>query len=137
MYGVGDDAPDGEVVVGCDLYLREVWVVRYEPCAVAVLVALELFDGVFAVDVCHDEVPVARCEAAVDDDEVAIKYTGITHRVAIDMSVESGVGIGCKFADKVDALACMVGSGRREACVDRLGELECEVGGFVGLCEVG
>lgn len=137
MDGVGDNAPNGEIVVGGNLYLWESGIVRYEPCTCARGVELELFDRVFAVDIRHDEVAILRLKAAVDDDKVAVENACVTHRIAVDMGIESGLGIGREAAGEVDTLARMVGCRRRETCMDRFGKLEGEFGGFGGLGKVG
>ena len=137
MDGVGDNTPNGEIVVGGNLYLGESGVVRYEPCTRARGVELKLFDRVLAVDIRHDEVAVLRLKTAVDDDEVAVEDACVAHRIAVDMSIESGLGIGREAAGEVDTLARMVSRRRGETCMDRFGELEGEFGGFGGLGEVG
>ena len=73
--------------------------------------------------------------AAVD--KVAVENARVTHRVAVDMGIESELGIGREAAGEVDTLARMVGCRRGKTCMDRLGELEGEFGGFGGLGEVG
>lgn len=122
--GPNNDAPDFKVVVGIDADGLEVFVGGSQLYVSVVSVAeVEVFDGEFFVDVCHDDVAVLCFDRAVDDGYVAVVNAGFNHRVAFHFSVECGFGIADEIAIEVDGVVGVVVCWRRES-------------GFDGWCKV-
>ena len=62
----------------------------------------------FAIEVCHNNVPVLRVLALVDNEDVAVVDVGILHAFAHDTAVEGGFGIVDEFLVEVYALLYIV-----------------------------
>lgn len=65
----------------------------------------EAFYGEFAVDRGDDDVAVARFFAAIDDQNIVGKDSGVAHRFPRDLQEESRGGIGNKVLGDVERLA--------------------------------
>ena len=108
MDGVGDDTPNLKIARLINAYGAEVRIVRYEPGALTVSIQPKLFEGVFAVYVCNDEITVLGGETAINNHDVAVQNACIAHGVTLDMRIEGGLGMRCHLPRQVNALADMV-----------------------------
>ena len=135
MDGVSNYTPDKEIALSIDAYGLKIGIVRYEPSALAGLIEFELFKGVLAVDIGDDKIPVLGFEATIHDHDITIEDACITHGVAFHVGVERSFRMGCHFARKVYALACMVGSGRRKSGMDGLRKFKSKFG-LLGVCNI-
>ena len=99
---VGDDAPDGEIVVGGNADRRVLGVVGDEPRATVGGVASKLLDSKLAVDESRHEIAVARFERTVDNNDVAIEDTRVLHAVACNTGVERAFGVSHHLSGEVD-----------------------------------
>ena len=128
MDGVSNYTPDKEIALSIDAYGLEIGIVRYEPSALAGLIHFKLFEGLLAVDISDDKIPVLWVETTINDHQIPIEDACITHGVAFHVGVESSFRMGCQFPRKIDALACMIGSGRRKSGMDGLRKFKSKFG---------
>ena len=135
MDGVSNYTPNGKLIALIDAYGLEIGIVRYEPSALAGLIEFELLERVFAVDISDDKIPVLGVETTIDDYLIPIEDACITHGVAFHVGVESSFRMGCQFQRKIDALACMIGSGRRKSGMDGLRKFKSKFG-LLGVCNI-
>ncbi len=108
-----DDAPDAEVLLGRGVDGRVVLVGRLQPHAPQ-RAAVEL-DRRRAVDDGHDDVAVARLQALVHHEQVAVVDAGAAHGDAFDLGEERRLGALHEQVVEVERARGVVVGGRGEA----------------------
>lgn len=130
---VSDYAPDIATGLG-DLNIGEYRVFgREDPCAIRFLQAL---DRQFSMQDRNDDVFSLSCEAAINDEEVAVEYAGVFHRFAHRPGEKGGGRVPDEVFVEVElSFDVVVGgareSGRNPGAINHQGE----VGGLIGKAE--
>ena len=107
-------SPNGELVAFVNTDRLEIRIMRYKPGALIFPVQPIFFKCKLTIHKSHDIVAVTWLKRTVDNNDVTVKDSSITHRVTRYAGIESSVGMANHFLNDVYPVTGIIARRRRK-----------------------